>query len=605
MCNLLTKLHTETMKNKNLTKLTKIMGNYVYLFYASIAISIISSVVSLGAYLNVYYVVKEMLTAKNGLTEPVVDNMTQYGWNAVLYVSIAFGLYGLALLLSHIVAFNTVAKYRIQLIYHMKSLPLGYFQKHQTGKLRKLVEKNTEQVEHYIAHQVPDMAQALTTPIAFLVLIFIFDWRLSLVCLIPVIIGFMLLRFMMGGESEKFLEQYQVASTSMGNDVVEYVRGISVVKVFGQTVFSFKVFNKAIENYRDFTIKYALSMRNAMSGYIVCVYGIFAFLIPAAIIFFNYKDSQVDMLLSYIFFAIFTPLVAFMLMRIMESSYKAMIIFNAMDNLESTIYSAQPLPTRNSLRIDENYDVKFENVTFTYEGMTNQAIHELTFKSLSNSVTAIVGPSGSGKSTIFNLITRFYDIDEGNVTIGGIDVRDLEYDDLMSNISYVFQETKLFKMSLLENIRFYRSDASIEEVERAVDQAQCREIINKMPQGLETVFGTKGVYLSGGEIQRIAIARAILKDAPIVLLDEATAFSDAENEYKIQKALNSVMKGKTVLMIAHRLSTITHADQILVMDAGSLVERGKHDELIALDGVYAKMYRNYQESVSWKIGVTG
>ncbi|PNZ68167.1 ABC transporter ATP-binding protein [Staphylococcus auricularis] len=593
------------MKNKNLSKLTKLMGNYVYLFYGAIAISIISSVVSLGAYLHVYYVVEEMLTAKNGLTQAVIDHMTAHGWQAVLYVSGAFALYGLALLLSHIVAFNTVARYRIQLIDYMKKLPLGYFQKHQTGKLRKLVEKNTEEVEHYIAHQVPDMAQALTTPVAFLVLIFIFDWRLSLVCLVPVILGFMLLRFMMGGESEKFLEQYQDASTSMGNDVVEYVRGIAVVKVFGQTVFSFKVFNQAIENYRDFTIKYALSMKNAMSGYIVCVYGIFAFLIPAAIIFFNHTDSQVDMLLSYTFFVIFTPLVAFMLMRIMESSYKAMIIFHAMDSLEETVYQAEPLPTGHQLKMSEDYDVKFEEVSFTYEGMRHPAICDLTFESPSNSVTAIVGPSGSGKSTIFNLITRFYDIDEGDVKIGDVDVRELNYDDLMAHISYVFQETKLFKMSLLENIRFYRPDASIEAVERAVDQAQCREIIDKMPQGLDTVFGTEGVYLSGGEIQRIAIARAILKDAPIVLLDEATAFSDAENEYKIQKALNSVMKDKTVLMIAHRLSTITHADQILVMDEGALVERGQHAELMELDGVYAKMYRDYQQSVSWKIGVTG
>lgn len=580
----------------------KLMERYVYLFYISIAISVISSVVSLGAYLNVYYVIEEMLTATNGLTESVIDNMKQYGWQAVLYVSAAFALYGLSLLLSHIVAFNTVAKYRIQLIHHMKELPLGYFQGQQTGKLRKLVEKNTEEVEHYIAHQVPDMAQAMTTPVAFLVLIFLFDWKLSLICLIPVFLGFVLLRFMMGGESEKFLEQYQEASANMGNDVVEYVRGISVVKVFGQTAFSFKAFNQAIENYRDFTVKYALSMKNAMSGYIVCVYGIFAFLIPAAIIFFNNTANPMDMLLSYVFFVIFTPLVAFMLMRIMESSYKAMIIFHAMDNLEEAVYREKPLPITDNLKKPEYFDVQFKKASFTYEGMTNQAISELSFESNPKSVTAIVGPSGSGKSTVFNLITRFYDLNKGEVLIGGIDVREMPYDYLMSHISYVFQETKLFKMSLLDNIRFYRPDATIEEVERAVDQAQCREIIDKMPNGLDTIFGGKGAYLSGGEIQRITIARAILKDAPIVLLDEATAFSDAENEYKIQKALNSVMQDKTVLMIAHRLSTITHADQILVMDEGTLVEKGKHAALMAQNGMYARMYHNYQQSISWKIG---
>ncbi|MEI3614289.1 ABC transporter ATP-binding protein [Pseudogracilibacillus sp. SO30301A] len=590
------------MKNKNLSKLMKLMERYVYLFYISIAISVISSVVSLGAYLNVYYVIEELLTATNGLTESVIDNMKQYGWQAVLYVSAAFALYGLSLLLSHIVAFNTVAKYRIQLIHHMKELPLGYFQGQQTGKLRKLVEKNTEEVEHYIAHQVPDMAQAMTTPVAFLVLIFLFDWKLSLICLIPVFLGFILLHFMMGGESEKFLEQYQEASANMGNDVVEYVRGISVVKVFGQTAFSFKAFNQAIENYRDFTVKYALSMKNAMSGYIVCVYGIFAFLIPAAIIFFNNTANPMEMLLSYVFFVIFTPLVAFMLMRIMESSYKAMIIFHAMDNLEEAVYREKPLPTTDNLKKTESFDIQFKNASFTYEGMTNQAISELSFESNPKSVTAIVGPSGSGKSTVFNLITRFYDLDKGEVLIGGVDVREMPYDYLMSHISYVFQETKLFKMSLLDNIRFYRPDASIEEIERAVDQAQCREIIDKMPNGLDTVFGAKGAYLSGGEIQRITIARAILKDAPIVLLDEATAFSDAENEYKIQKALNSVMQDKTVLMIAHRLSTITHADQILVMDEGTLVEKGKHAELMAQNGMYARMYHNYQQSISWRIG---
>lgn len=591
------------MKNQHLSKLKSLMGNYVYLYYLAIFVSIISSVFSLGAYLNVYYVIENLLSTNGILTNSVIEKMKYYGWQAVIYVSLAFMFYGLALLLSHIVAFNTVARYRISLIDHMKELPLGYYQKRQTGKLRKLIEKNTDEVEHYIAHQLPDMAQALTTPIAFLVLIFLFDWKLSLICLIPVILGFLLLRFMMGDESKSFLDQYQEASANMGNDVVEYIRGISVVKIFGQTAFSFKSFNKAIENYRDFTISYALSMKNAMSGYIVCVYGIFAFLIPATIILFNNFGNSKKILLSYIFFVIFTPLVAFMLMRIMESSYKAMIIFKAMDNLDTKIYDAQSLPKPLISQKPSYFDIKFKDVSFTYEGMKEKALHQLSFECQTDSVTAIVGPSGSGKSTIFNLITRFYDVGSGTVMIGDVDVRDMAYEDLMSNISYVFQETKLFKTSLLENIRFYRPEATRDEVEQVIHQAQCREIINKMPNGLDTVFGISGSYLSGGEIQRITIARAMLKDAPIILLDEATAFSDAENEYKIQQALSSMIKNKTVIMIAHRLSTITHADQILVMKEGELVEKGQHRSLITQNGVYANMYNDYQQSINWKLGV--
>ncbi|ARB78649.1 MULTISPECIES: ABC transporter ATP-binding protein [Staphylococcus] len=591
------------MKNQHLDKLKTLMGKYKYLFYLAILLSVVSSVISLGAYLNVYYVIESMLSAKGNLNKSVIEKMTYFGWQSVIYVSVAFMFYGLALLLSHIVAFNTVAKYRITLIDYMNELPLGYFQKRQSGKLRKLIEKNTEEVEHYIAHQLPDMAQALTTPIAFLVLIFIFDWKLSLICLIPVILGFLLLKFMMGEDSKAFLEKYQEASANMGNDVVEYVRGISVVKIFGQTAFSFKSFNHAIENYRDFTVSYALSMKKAMSGYIVCVYGIFSFLIPATIIFFNHSEQLKSLLLSYIFFVIFTPLVAFMLMRIMESSYKAMIIFHAMDHLDKKIYKAKALSMPTISIKPTRFDITFNKVSFTYEDMKQKAINKLSFTCHPNSVTAIVGPSGSGKSTIFNLITRFYDVDEGSVLVGGVDVKKMSYEDLMSNISFVFQETKLFKLSLLENIRFYKPDATKAEVERVVDQAQCREIINKMPNGLDTVFGTSGIYLSGGEIQRITIARAMLKDAPIVLLDEATAFSDAENEYKIQQALNSMMKNKTVIMIAHRLSTVTHADQILVIDEGELVEQGQHRSLMKENGVYARMYNNYQQSVNWRIGV--
>ncbi|MGL6199174.1 MAG: ABC transporter ATP-binding protein [Lachnospiraceae bacterium] len=578
------------------------MGNYQCLEILALLFSAISGVISLGAYYYVYSVARDIIGIQGNYAALNTQQLQGYGWSAVMYIAMSFGFYGLALICSHITAFNTVANVRIKLIRHLEKLPLGFHNTHASGKMRKQIEKNTNELEHYIAHQLPDTAQAMVTPVAFLIFIFWFDWRLALVCLIPVLIGFLLLKFMLGGESQEFLKVYQTSAESMGNDVVEYIRGVAVVKVFGQTVFSFKNFSDSIEKYRDYLLKYALSMKKHMSGYIAAVYGIFAFLVPAAILLFNLGTNQREVVLSFIFFVIFMPMVAVLLMRIMESSYNSMILERSLDTIEVEILRAEPLPQNDSPKKLTGYDVVFENVDFSYDENMGNAIRQLTFTAPTGTVTALVGPSGGGKTTVLNLIARFWDAANGRIRIGGTDVRELDYENLMSNIGIVFQETSLFKMSIADNVTFLKPGAAREEIIRALHLAQCDDILEKLPNGINTVIGTKGVYLSGGEMQRIAIARAILKDAPILLLDEATAFADSENEYKIQQALSTLMQGKTVFMIAHRLSTITGADQILVMSDGSLIEKGRHHELMKLNNLYAEMYREYQKSSNWRIG---
>lgn len=591
------------MKKGNLVvRIFSYMGKYKYLQFLSLLLSAISGAISIGAYIYVYYVAEELVNARGQYETLNIELIRGYGWKAVLLVSVSFAVYGLALAFSHITAFNTVAKIRIRLIRHLEGIPLGFYNVHPSGRMRKLIEKNSDELEHFIAHQLPDTVQALITPIAFLICIFIFGWQLALICLIPVIIGFLLLATMLGGESEEFLKTYQASAESMGNDVVEYIRGVSVVKVFGQTVFSFKNFSETIDKYRSYMLKYSLSMRKHMSGYIAAVYGIFFVLVPGGIILFNDSGNIVKVILSFVFFAVFTPVVAVMLMRIMDSTYKLMITQNALDSIETEILDAKPLPQISNPKKISNYEVEFKNVQFRYEDGADNAISNLSFVAKQGSVTALVGPSGGGKTTVLSLLARFWDVDKGEIRIGKTDIRELDWADMMDNISFVFQETSLYKMSIADNISFCTPNATREDILNALKLAQGKDIIEKLPYGVDTVIGTKGIYLSGGEMQRVAIARAILKASPIILLDEATAFADSENEYKIQKALNKLVEGKTVFMIAHRLSTITGADQILVMKDGQLVEQGTHDELMKENKIYSEMFNEYQRSASWKIG---
>ncbi len=561
----------------------------------------LGGIISLGPYICIYFVARDLLNAGGDVSLIESGVLTGYGWQAVGLTGLSFLLYGIGLMLSHFTAFSMIANIRIHLVKHLGELPLGYHIGNPSGKLRKIIEKNTESIENFVAHQLPDLVQAIITPIAFLISIFIFDWRLALICLLPIGVGFVILRSMLKGESDGFLEQYQASQADMSNAAVEYVRGISVVKVFGQTVHSFERFYKSIMSYKSFVTQYALSMGKPMSGYITAVHGIFFVLIPAGIVFYEHSVSPRAFILSFIFFVVFTPLVAVLLMKVMYSSSNQMITKQALDTIEA-ILDEPPMPMASNPQQPRQYDIKFEDVSFQYEDKGEAVIDHLSFEAKQGTITALVGASGGGKSTVINLIARFWDVGQGAIKVGGIDLRDLDYKAWLDQVSFVFQDISLFKMSIADNVAFNRPSATEAEILKALHLAQCDDIIEKLPQGIQTVIGSEGTYLSGGQMQRIALARAILKDAPIILLDEATAFADPENEYKIQKALDVLMKGKTVLMIAHRLSTVTGADQILVLNKGRLVEHGNHQSLVAHDGTYAKMYREYQTGTSWKIG---
>lgn len=584
-----------------LARLFSYMGKFKITMILSIILAATAAIVNLSAFVCVYDVAKEIVQSLEDFSRLNQATLTKLGWRAVFLISMSFGTYGMALLFSHITAFNTVAKLRLRLIQHIGRLPLGYHSINPSGKQRKVIEKNTDNLETVIAHQIPDTVQSAVLPIAFLVFMFLYDWRLSLACLLPIVIGFLILASMLKGASQGLAKQYQKSAEEISNAATEYVRGISVVKVFGQTASSFRRYRAAVKEYSDYMTRYALSMERTDSAYNTIINGIFFFLIPAGIILFNLGRDPEQMILSFIFFAVLIPAVVSILTRIMKSSSNLMISRSSLDAIDK-IFKEQPLPKAEIPRTPNGYDITLDHVSFAYEDGAEKALDDVSLTIRQGTITALVGESGGGKSTVANLIARFWDVQEGAVKIGGVDVRDMDYSEWMKQVSIVFQDTTLFKMSIIDNVAFYTPGASREDVLRALHLAQCDDILEKLPDGANTVIGTKGIYLSGGEMQRITLARAILKDAPVVLLDEATAFSDAENEHLIQKALNELLHGKTVLMIAHRLSTIIHADQICVLERGKIVEKGTHHELLKASGVYAHMFGEYQNSISWRVG---
>ena len=592
------------MKKQNvLGRLFSYMGKFKITMALSMIMAAFSAVVNLSAFVCVYHVAKEIVQSWGDFSTLNQAYLTELGWQAVFRISMAFGTYGMALLFSHITAFNIVARIRISLIEHIGQLPLGYHSINPSGKLRKIIEKNTDNLETLISHHIPDFVQSAVLPIAFLVFMFLYDWRLSVVCLIPILIGFVLLASMLKGESEGFVQQVQTAGEDIGNAATEYVRGISIVKTFGQTASSFQRYKAAVKEYAVFMTKYSFSMENAFSAYNTIINGIFFFLIPGGIILFNLGKDLERTILTFIFFAVLIPLVVTILTKIMHSSSNLMIAEASLVAIDK-ILSEKPLPTAARPGTPDGYGIVLDHVSFAYEAGADKALDDVSLEIKPGTITALVGESGGGKSTIANLIARFWDTQAGTVRIGNVDVRDMDYEEWMKQVSIVFQDTTLFKMSILDNVAFYKPGATREEVLRALHLAQCDDILEKLPNGADTVIGTKGVYLSGGEMQRITLARAILKDAPVVLLDEATAFADAENEHLIQKALDELLRGKTVLMIAHRLSTVIHANQICVLEHGKIVERGTHRELLKASGIYAHMFDEYQNSISWKIGGT-
>lgn len=586
--------------SKTIGKLLKFSGPFRITILLSAVFSAFSAVINLKAYLCVYGVAKVLIQSSGNFGALDLAAMKALGMQAVWYVCMGFGTYGMALLCSHISAYNTVARIRMQLIRHLGTLPLGYHILHPSGKQRKIIEKNTDNLEILIAHNIPDYVQSLVLPIAFLVFMFRYDWRLSLICLVPILIGFILLFSMLKGESSGFIEQVQKSGEDISNAATEYVRGIAVVKTFGQTASSFRRYQRSVKDYADFMTKYAFSMENAFSLYTTIVNAVFLFLIPGGIVLYNLGGGAEKTIMTFAFFAVLIPLVASILTKLMHSSSNLMLADASFTAIEEML-AEKPLAETKKLPVPQNGEIRLDHVSFQYEAGV-KALDDVSLTIRPGTVTALVGESGGGKSTVANLIARFWDVSEGSVTVGGVDVRKLDYADWMKHISIVFQDTNLFKMSVAENVAMYKPGASREEIMEALRQARCEDILEKLPNGVDSVIGARGVYLSGGEMQRIALARAILKDAPIVLLDEATAFADAENEYLIQKALDVLLRGKTVLMIAHRLQTIVHADQIIVMQRGGIAEQGTHEDLMQRQGVYAKMYHEYENSISWKIG---
>lgn len=591
-------------KDSEISRMFAYAGNRHWLTILGMILAGLSTVLSMVPFVCIWFVVRDMLHAQMQGDISLATNSSTYAWWAAGFSILSILLYFLALCFAHLAAFRTATNMKKAAMHHIVTLPLGYFSQNASGRLRKVIDDNAGLTEDFLAHQLPDLTGAVVMPIAVLVLIFVFDWRLGLCCLVPLAISVFCMKQMMGGDNAHFMEGYMTALETMNKEAVEYIRGIPVVKVFQQTVYSFKNFHAAIEEYEKYASGYALKCRIPLTEFNVALNGTFILLIPVACMILAGVSGQAayeDVFLDFLFYSLFTPVCTTMMNRVMFASEQLMAAKSAVNRIEEVLHE-QPLPEPTHSWEPKDASVAFENVSFCYPGTEEKALDQVTFAIPEGKTVALVGVSGSGKSTAAKLIPRFYDVTEGSVRVGGVDVREIDKQTLMEQIAFVFQNTKLFKDTLLENIRSARPEATKEEVMEAVRAAKCEEIIDRLPNGLDTLVGNGGTYLSGGENQRIALARAILKDAPIIVLDEATAFADAENEHQIQLAFEKLTEGKTVLMIAHRLSTIQNADLILVFQDGKIIERGDHEALLAAGGKYASMWKDYQTSIHWKVG---
>ena len=564
----------------------------------ALALSAVSTLIGMLPYILIWLIVRELLNSETTYSYVLIST---YAWWAVGTAIGSIILYFAALTFSHLAAFRVETNIRKEAMQKIVHMPLGFFDVNTTGRIRKIVDDNASITHLFLAHQLPDLAGTILMPLTAMLLVFVFDWRLGLATLVPIIIAMVFMSSMMGSKGQKFMKTYMTALEDMNTEAIEYVRGIPVVKVFQQTVFSFKNFHDSIIKYKNWVSEYSKMNEKPMSAYTVIITSFAFFLVPVAILLIGYSGNYVQVLINLLLFILITPVFAQSIMRSMYINQAFMQAKEALGRLENLL-DIKPLPVTSSPKKINKYDISFTNVSFNYPQAKQKAIDNISFTISKGKTVALVGPSGGGKTTIARLVPRFWDAGTGQVCIGGTDVKEIEPKNLMENVSFVFQNTKLFKTSLLENIKYGNPEASIEAVNKAVDLAQCREIIDKLPDGLNTKIGTKGTYLSGGEQQRIALARAILKDAPVVVLDEATAFTDPENEHLIQQALARLAKGKTVLMIAHRLTSVQNADTILVIDNGKITERGTHSELLNNQGLYAKMWNEYQQSIKWTIG---
>lgn len=586
-------------KQSSLARLFEYAGNYKYLTILSWIFSVVSAWIALVPFYYIWKVIKEVLGVAPHYEN--AGNIADYGWHAVGFAILSMALYICGLMCSHLSAFHVQANIRSQLMHHIMTLPMGFMDSDGSGKFRKIVNESSETTETYLAHQLPDQAGAIATPVGLLVLLLMFDWRLGLLSLIPVAAAFLIMGSMTGQRMKDKMTEYQNALEEMSSEAVEYVRGIPVVKTFGQTVFSFKRFQYSIEKYEKWTIAYTKELRLPMTFYTMIINAAFAVLIAVTFYVVSRGGENDTFLLNLLFYIIITPIITVTLNKIMYASENQMIVEDALKRIDG-ILEKKPLAEAAEKAAPKDMSITFDHVSFRYEDAAKNALHNINLEIREGEHVAFVGPSGGGKSTLASLIARFFDTTEGQIKIGGVNVRDIPSEQLMNMVSFVFQDSKLLKMSIYDNVRMGRKDATREEVMEALKNAQCEDIIEKLPDGIDTVIGAKGTYVSGGEAQRLSIARAMLKNAPILILDEATAFADPDNEAKVQQAFSKLSAGKTVIMIAHRLSSVVDADRICVLKDGEIVEAGTHRELSEAQKLYAHMWDEYNKSVRWKVG---
>lgn len=589
----------ETQNKNKFIRLLNYSGNYKYLTIIGMFLSALSAICLLVPFIYIWDVVNALLAVAPDFTK--AQNLDVYAINAFTFAILGITLNFFGLMGTHLSAFKNEKNMKDAAINHLLKLPLGYFSNHTSGGLRKIIDYSTAKTEVFLAHQLFDLTGAIVTPIVFLILLFSFDWLLGLICLIPIILCFVFMYPMFSKESRNSMEKYEKYLEEMNGEAVEYVRGIPVTKAFQQSIYSFKNFINAIKNYGKFSAEYSMSTHIPMTAFTVSINGFFALLIPAGILL---AGSVVDVkfFANFMFYIIFTPICAVMMMKIMTVSQDWMLASCALDSIEA-ILNECPLVDPINPQKPKNHSIEFEGVYFDYENVDGDEhiLNDVNLKINENETVALVGPSGGGKTTIASLIPRFWDVNQGSIKVGDVDVRDISTKELMKNISFVFQNTTLFKDSIYNNVAIGRKGASREDVKKALSLTQCDDIIDELPDGIDTVIGSEGTYLSGGQQQRIALARAVLKDAPIIILDEATALADPENEYLIQKAISEITKDKTVIMIAHRLSSVKSVDKIYVVENGRIVEEGNHHTLVDSEGIYSRMWVEFNQSIQWKV----
>jgi len=585
----------KTEKFDHMKLIREYAGRHKHLITLGRFLAAVSAVMTLIPYYELWKIIR---IAANG-EDP--DMIKGHAWIAVGLIIGALLVYIAALLCTHIAAFRVQANMRSSLMRRIVTLPLGIFDEDGTGKIRRIVSDSTAATETYIAHNLADKTVAAITPIGLIVLVFAFNWKIGLICMIPALIGFLTMMSMMGKKMKDKMREYQDALENMSSEATEYVRGVPVVKTFGQTVHSFKRFKACIDGFGKWATEYTLMLRIPMAAFMTCINAIFAFIVIAAFIVTSNGTDSAD-ILNVMYYIIITPLVTVALTKVAYSGEAEMTLIDALRRVER-IMEIEPLTDNGADKKPADHGIELKNVTYRYKGATRDAVSDVSLHIKPGEHVALVGPSGSGKTTLAELMVRFFDVTAGEIRIGGVNVKDISSAELMRQVSFVFQDSRLIKKSILENVRMAKPDATEEEVMEALRKAQCMDIIEKLPNGINTVIGEKGTYLSGGEQQRITIARAVLKDAPILILDEATAFADPDNETRVQAAFEELSRNKTLIMIAHRLSTVMNADRIFVMDDGKCTESGNHNELIKANGLYRRMFDEYTRSVEWKVGV--